>query len=269
MKARGVSIFLTVLALSALTLFLVTLLDGEAQGSEPGDGRAMSAQPDTLLDYEETITVGPDGTTLVEVALVIGRGGSGDLLLPFEFDDGKDFTILSGPAFFGEDEAGVSLPTIMVLGQNMLNLWTPETAAMGDTVRVAATIPDWFRKEESRKPHGEYFLQRRYVNHSRFVMGVFRMNLVLPPGMVVHSIIKVVPDFDPKKNPQPPYSISRSEGLARVGVEVKNLAPASVAQLDINIRPSRRGWIPLIGGLIAVILYLIFYRDVLKPKETE
>jgi len=158
---------------------------------------------------------------------------------------------------------------IMLLGRNMLNLGTTPEAAAGDTVRVTANVPGWYRKEDSKRPFGEYSLKGGFVNFSRFVMRSFRQNLVLPPGMVVHSVTKVFPEYNAKKNPRPPFDFGNRGDRVQAGISVDDLAPAGVVRLEINIRPLRRGRIPLILGLLAAALYLVFYRDVLKPKETE
>ena len=71
-------------------------------------------------------------------------------------------------------------------------------------------------------------------------MANFRMNLAPPPVMVVPAMGRAIPDFVPGINPKPPCTCA-----------------------------GRRGWIPLAGSLTSATLYLIFFRDVLKRKETE
>lgn len=267
MKARRITIMLTIVAISALTLFLISVLDSDAMAAPAG--WSLAAVPDTLPSYEETISIGPDGNSRVDIVIVIGQGGPGDLLLPFDFVDGDSHTVLSGPAAFAADLAGDIRPTIEVLGRRMLNLQRLADAAPGDTVHVTARVPGWFAPEEAHLPYGEFALARRYVNFSAFVLQDFRLNLLLPPGMVVHAIEKVVPAFDPKQNATPPFAVSRSGGRILATLAAQNLAPATAVQLDLAIRPARRGWIPLVAGIIAALLYLVFFRDVLKPKETE
>lgn len=269
MKARRVTIILGIVVLSALTLFLIALLDTDAEARTADGGDGLAAVPDTLWRYEESIIIGPDGDSAVEITVVIGKGGHGDLLLPFDFDDGDDFTLLSGPAYFPPDTARVVAPVIRVLGRNMLNLKTGAAAAAGDTVRVSASLPGWWRKDESKKAFGEFALKGGFVNFSRFVMRDFRQNLVLPPGMIVHATTKVVPEYNAKKNPRPPFDFGSRGDRVQAGISVKNLAPAGMVKLELDIRPERRGPILLILGLLAAALYLIFYRDVLKPKDTE
>lgn len=266
MRARRVTIMLGIVAISALTLFLITLLDTDARGAVPGGAQAI---PDTLTLFEETILIGPDGNSAVEIAVVIGKGGSGDLHLPFDFDAADDFTILSGPARFQADDAGIPAPVVRVLGRNVLNLETTSGASAGDTVRVSAQLPGWYEADAARKPFGEYGLASGFVNYSRFVLRDFRQNLVLPPGMVVHSVSRVFPEYDAKKNPRPPFHFASRGDRVQAGITVRDLGPADPVRLELNIRPARRGRVPLVLGLIAAILYLIFYRDVLKPKEAE
>ncbi len=267
MRARKISIMLAVTAVSALTLFIVSLPTCSARAASLPAMAPTAAVPDTLLGYEEKVIVGPDGDARVEIFAVVGRGGVHDLLLPFEFDRGTDFSIPSGPAEFRRDENGLSAPTIMVLGHRMLNLQCTATAMPGDTVRVAASVPEWFTPDEAKRPYGEMYVERRFVNFSSFVLRDPRVSVVLPEGMLVHSIEKVVPAYDPKKNPQPPFTVSRLGNRGAASLAVEQLAPAETVELGVNVRPARRGLIPLIGGLVLAILYLIFFRDVLKPQE--
>ena len=106
MRARKVAIMLVLTAISALTLFIVALLDKPAFGAEIPAVYRAPAVPDTLEFYRESVSIGPDGNALVEISAVLANGGSGDLLLPFAFEAGDDFTILSGPVQFQPGERG-------------------------------------------------------------------------------------------------------------------------------------------------------------------
>jgi len=260
MRARRVAILLALTAVSILTLFVLVLIDGEALG-------ATAALPDTLAVYEENVLIGPDGDAQVEVRVVLTEGGSGDLLLPFSFVDGHDFTILSGPARFAADETGAAQPLRRVLGHLMLNLITDPMARAGDEVRVQAAIPGWFQVEESRRPYGEFAVRRDFVNRSGFFLRELHMGVRLPDGMRVHAIPKVVPAYDAKKNPQPPFAVGVVDGHGTAHLTAANLQPADAVRMDILFRPVRRGPIPLIVGLALAVLYLLFFRDVLKPTE--
>jgi hypothetical protein len=269
MKARKVAIMLALTALTGLTLFVISLVDSEAFGAEAPSGFHAPAVPDTLEYLGEKLTIGPDGNANVEIMAVLAKGGSGDLLLPLAFEETQDITILSGPISFGLDSTGSVQPVREVLGYIMLNLQVDSSAIPGDTLIVSARVPGWFDRKEAAEEYGEFRMTRNYVNTSVLVFRDFRLGLDLPEGMLVHSVINVVPDFNPKASPQPPYEIGRMGDRGWATLHQVNLAPAQSCMLDLHVRPARRGVIPLFTGLAAAILYLAFFRDVLKAKETE
>jgi hypothetical protein len=244
-------------------------VDGKAFAAEPTAVIGVGARPDTLDFLQEKISIGPGGDALVEVTAVLAKGGSGDLLLPFDFEGGGDFTVLAGPIRFHQTPAGPERPVREVLGYHMLNLVTEATAAAGDTVRVRALVPGWYDRQDARQEYGEFQLGRKYVNTSKMVFRSFNLALQLPEGMLVHSVTRVIPGYDPKKSPEPPYAIGRSGDRGWARLQQANLLPAGNCLLEMNIRPHRRGPIPLVLGLLAGAAYLVFFRDVLKAKETE
>ncbi len=269
MTARKVAIMLAIAALTGLTLFVISLIDGEAFGAVTSSGSDASALPDTLAFLHERITVGPDGDAVVEVTAVLGRGVAGDLLLPFDFEDGRDLAVLSGPARFPRDDGGAASPLREVLGRTYLNLETSPSASAGDSVVVRAAVGGWFDRGGARRDYGEYSLAIGYVNTSRFVFRDFSLELVLPEGLLVHSVTDVAPPHDPKKNPEPPYAIGREADHGWAGLRLADFSPAETCRLALRVRPTRRGPIPLVVGLAAALLYLVFFRDVLKPEPRE
>jgi len=269
MQARKVAILLALTALSILTLFVVSLIDGQAFAAEAGDRVPVVAVPDTLDFYRETVAVASDGSAEVEIALVLSRGGGGSLQLPFAFAAARDFEVLTGPAVFAHDSLGREVPVQEVLGHLQLDLVLDGSAVTGDSIAVRALVPEWFDRGSSLREYGEFEIGRRFVNTSGLVMRRFEMAVDLPEGMLVHSILAVDPPFSPKKSPRPPYEVGRGAERGWAVLRTKNLGPAQSVLLDLSIRPARRGPIPLVLGLLAAALYLVFFRDVLKPKETE
>ena len=263
-KPRAI-ILLILTALSALTMFVVVLLDDVAGAAVLGDIQGAGAVPDTLAAYSETVIVGPDGNAKVEISTVVERGGSRDLLLPFDFDHATDFTILSGPAEFRRGNDGLPAPTRRRLGANMLDVQLVDSCAPGDTVRVTALVPDWYRADDNARQFGEFAISRTFVNRSAFVLRTARIGLVLPPGMTVHAVKNVVPAYDAKKNPEPPFSVSRRGGCTAVTLTAALVPVTTALQISLHMRPARRGPIPLIIGIVAAILYLILFRDILGP----
>jgi hypothetical protein len=260
MRLQKTLVLLALTALSAITIFLVLLVD-PAAGAVPAP-----ADPDTLSGYMESVRVGSDGDAEIEIRFVLGRGGPGGLLLPFEYDGGSDFRITSGPARFPLEGSG---PRRTVLGHRMLAVEAAPEAAVGDTVRIAARVPGWYDAESSRRPFGESGLSRRLLNTSSYVLRDLQLRIVLPPGQVVQAMDKLVPSYDPKRNPTPPYAIERLGDRLAVTLAVETLPPSGAVELGFGTRPARRPRLPLYLGLALAVLYLIFFRDVLKPAEGE
>lgn len=261
MRTLKTSVLLAATALLSIAIFLALLVDGEAAEA------ARQALPDTLACYEETIQVGSEGNAEVEIRFVLDRGGVEGLLLPFDFEGATDFTVISGPAGFGEDSRGLRTPTVKVLGRRMLNLESAPGSAAGDTVRVGAFVPGWFSREESARPYSEYGVNRRFTNTSTYVLQDVRLRVVLPAGFLVHDVDFVIPAYEPKKNPNPPYSIERYGDRIAMIQRAESLAPAEVVELSFGMRSGKRGKLPLGLGLVLAALHLAFFRDQLKPRE--
>ena len=87
MRARKVAILLAITAISALTLFIVVLVDSDALGAPPPE-----AAPGTA-----SIFFGPNGKPEVEFSGVLGEGGPGDLRLTLARRDARKLTSPFGP----------------------------------------------------------------------------------------------------------------------------------------------------------------------------
>lgn len=248
-------------AVSALTLFLVVLLGGTARAAG-----AEAARPDTLAYFADVLAVDADGDATVSVTAVLGRVSSMDLLLPWQFEGGRGHQIVRGPALFGPGAGGEASPLVDVLGRPHWNLLLAPGAAAGDTVVLAAVVPGWYDREASRREFGVHALARSWINTSRFVMEDFRLGLVLPPGLLVDAVGATTPAYDASRSPQPPYGVGRDGDRGTCEIRAAALAPAGRVGLALEARPVRRGPVPLWAGLVLAVLYLVFFRDVLKPS---
>lgn len=248
-------------AITALTLFVVVLLGGPARAAG-----FESARPDTLAYCSDILTVAADGDGIVSVTAVLGRVSSMDLLLPCQYEGGRDHQIVRGPALFAPGPRGDVQPLVDVLGRPHWNLRLAPGAAAGDTVVLTAVVPGWYDPDASRREFGVHALARSWVNTSRFVMEDFRLGLVLPPGLLVDAVGATTPAYNANRSPQPPYTVGRDGDRGTCEMRAAALAPSGRVALALEARPARRGPVPLIAGLVLAILYLVFFRDVLKPS---
>jgi len=257
MRAAKAVVILAMIAVTAVTIFIILLLDaGRAEA-------AATAAPDTLALLQETIQVGPDGSAEVEVMVVLGGGGGGGLLLPFAFPAPERFTPPSGPARFRDPAA----PLADRLGHRMVSLELLPDARAGDTVRVRAAVPAWYDMARTRKAHGVHPVRRELVNTSADVIAVAVTRVVLPPGYTVHAVGEVVPRFDPKDSPTPPYAIGVQDGRVVIVQRAERVGTAGRMVLSFEMRAARRGAVPLAAGLLLALLYLVKFRDVLQPGK--
>lgn len=267
MRARRVTFKLAIIALSALTLYVISLTDcARAASARPADTFQL-AVPDTLGLFQETISVGSDGDARIDIIVVLEQGGTWNLLMPFDHGAADDVAILSGPAVFAPVADGLAPPVVEVLGYTMLNLRTTPAAAAGDTIKVRAVAPGWFDADAASRPFGEYGLGRRFTNTSSYVMREVRLSLRLPEGLLVHAVDRIEPAWNPKGSPEPPFQITRLGDHGEAVLHLAEVPPMARGGLDLRARPARRGPIPLAIGLVLGGLYLVFFRSVLKPRE--
>ncbi|MBE0565746.1 MAG: hypothetical protein IH621_07320 [Krumholzibacteria bacterium] len=263
MKARRVAFMLLVLALSALTLFVIVLLDEAAQAAEIAS--AADARPDTLAAYSEIVSVAPGGDAVVTVTAVVGRVSSMTLLLPWGYGGGRGHRIVNGPVGFAPGADGEIAPLVAVLGVPHWNLRLLPGAAPGDTVVIEATVPGWHDEDAARRQFGAQAYASTWVNTSRFVLRDFRLGLELPAGQAVDAVDATTPSFNANRTPQPPYVIGRRGDRGTFTVGVASLPPAGRVAFALDSRPARRGPLPLALGAVVCVLYLVIFRDVLKP----
>ncbi len=254
MRAKKITIMLWVTVISLLTLLVIVLSDDTVLANE--------VVPDTLDYYEEMVTVQADGSALVKITAVTGDGSGQALRFPFAFEDGEDFQVVSG-------SVEIDGPTVMHRGHRLLGVRFLPGAMAADTIAVTAVVPGVFDRESAALEFGEFALNRSFVNTSDLVMRNFHLSVDLPEGMLVHAVRKVHPAYNPKQSPKPPFHISRLGSRGRAELYIDLLPPAANVEMDLSIRPVRRGLLPLVLGLIAAVLYLVFFRDVLKKKKTE
>jgi hypothetical protein len=124
---------------------------------------------------------------------------------------------------------------------------------------------DW---EGARGEFGAYSLARTFVNDSDVNLGAFRLVLDVPPGYQVRRITGTEPAFKPEASPVPPSAVGLRGGRGFAWVAAKHVAPGGRARLAIEAERGRRGPVPLVGGVLLVLLYLWFFRDVLAPRRT-
>jgi hypothetical protein len=89
--------------------------------------------------------------------------------------------------------------------------------------------------------------------------------LILPEGFTVTSVVSSDP-AQTEKEPAAPFSIFGADGCAGISIHKADLGLSDVAQVTFRSKPAQHSPVLLICSCIIGVLYLIFFRNVLKDN---
>lgn len=119
-------------------------------------------------------------------------------------------------------------------------------------------------REKGAGQFGAIALQYKFLNTSMLKVGAFTGEFVLPAGYIVQTIRKTEP-AEIENSANVPYRAKKAEGRHSLSIDLPDMTIGDVASLSFTARKEEQPiLISLICGIIA-ILYLAFFRDVLKP----
>ena len=223
---------------------------------------------DTLSFLGQRVSLSADGDAVLTVTAVLARDGPGQALLPFGFARAESFNVTGDDVAFPTDSGGVPAPLRLTSGRAQLALVLGPAAAAGDTVVVGCRLRKFMDWEGSRGEFGAYSLTRTFVNDSDVNLGLFRLILDVPRGFQVRRVTGAEPAFKPEGSPVPPFAVGAREGHGFASVTAKHVAPGGRARLAIEAERVERGPVPFVAGVLLILLYLWFFRDVLAPRRT-
>jgi hypothetical protein len=230
----------------------------------PAVARAQGV--DTLAFLEQRLAIRANGDAVLTVTAVLAAGGAGEALLPFGFAAADSFSVSGAGAGFATDSSGAPAPLRRAAGRRLLAVRLGAQAASGDTVTVRCRVRHFVDLPGGRGPFGAYEMGRTFVNDADLSIGSFRLVLVLPEGYRVRRITGTEPAFKPQVSPVPPGTVGLTGGRGFAAVVASHLRPGGRARLGIQAEVSRRGPVPLVGGLLIVALYLVFFRGSLPTR---
>jgi hypothetical protein len=244
-----------------ITLLLPMLLATLASGAAP------AAEVDTLASLQQWVAISKGGDAVLTVTVVLAADGPGSALLPFGFGRADSFTVSGAGAAFPADAGGAPAPLHRAAGRDLLALSVGPEASAGDTVTIRCRLPKFVDLPAARGAFGAYELARTFVNDSELSIGAFRMVLEMPDGYRVRRITGTEPAYKPQVSPVPPGTVGISGGHGFASVVASHLRPGGRARLGIQAERSRRGPVPLVGGVLIVVLYLVFFRRSLVSRR--
>ena len=244
----------------SLALFLLVIV--------PTSVAAAPAGVDTLTFLEQRVSVSAGGDAVLTMTAVLAGDGPGEVLLPFGFARADSFTVAGGDVAFPSDSGGAPAPLCLASRRRLLALVLGPGAAAGDTVVVRCRLQRFVDWDGARGEFGAYDLARTFINDSDVSLGAYRLVLEVPQGYQVRRITGTEPAFKPEGSPVPPYAVGAEKGRGFATVRATHLRPGGRARLGIQAERADRGPVPLAAGVLIVLLYLWFFRDVLAPRRT-
>ena len=246
--------------LAAFALFLVLAV--------PAPAAASPCDVDTLAFLGQRVTISADGDAVITETLVLAVGGPGRALLPFGFERADSFTVAGRDVAFAAASEGAPAPLQRVARRRLLVLVLGPAAAAGDTAIVRCHVGKFMDWTGARGGFGAYGLSRTFVNDSDVNLGVFKLVLEVPPGFQVRRITATEPGFKPETSPVPPYAVGTAGRSGFASITAKHLRPGGRVRVAIDAERTARSPVPLVGGVLLVLLYLWFFRDLPASRRT-
>lgn len=109
---------------------------------------------------------------------------------------------------------------------------------------------------------GIYTYKNEYRNSTRMFIEEYDMEVILPEGFIINSIIKSTPAFT-NKDPEPPYSFKNLSNGSHIYIKTKNLAPFKVCSIEYGFAEKKTSPFLAVASIIIMVLFLIFFRDLL------
>ncbi len=231
-----------------------------ALASGPG---AVSAQHEPeavqIALYEEEVSLERSGDAIVTTRIELAGETPARLRLPFSYEVAEDLSV--------QPRKGVEVAAVEVAGTRALELrfHSPRGSLRPLTVRY--TLPrlyDWSAPPEAfgNRRVGHQLVQTQHLEIDRY-----RLRVILPAGFRVNEVLETTPPFNPKKASELPFELGEEHGRASVALVADGLVLGDRVGLELEAKSSRRSAALLIAGLLVSALYLIFFRDVLRPSE--
>ncbi len=107
---------------------------------------------------------------------------------------------------------------------------------------------------------GIYTYKNEYRNSTRMVIEEYGMEVILPEGFIINSIVKSTPAFT-GKDPEPPYSFKNLSDKSHIYIKTKNLSPFKVCSIEYSFVEKKNSFILPVASIIIMILFLVFFRD--------
>lgn len=203
----------------------------------------------------ERITIGRDGSAEVRLTVVPSAAGTGPLVIPFIH--GTPSQVMAGDSTVAASPGTVHGRPAVVLAGELI-------PGRSYTIDVRCdTLAGWSGLKSGE--YGNRTVRHVFTNTVPVHIAPYLGIVLLPEDMVVTSVVSSLP-AQTEKDPVAPFAILAADGRSGVSIRHPGLAIGDAAQITFRCKPADKSPVLLILFGAAGILYLIFFRDVLKDN---
>lgn len=217
--------------------------------------------------YDTRITLSPDGSAQVVVALDLAGATAGRLRVPVAFAALEGFGTQQAPA-------GTTIAPAAGKDAAAVDIDLPDGVAPEARLAFSFSVPGLLyvpRPEEGQKaafPEGSRLFRHAFVNTQALPIGTYRARVRLPEGMLVHAIREQLPRAK-RKEFTPRVELDRFEGRQGAQLQLAGLKQGERTSMELEVLSEKRSILWLLAGLLLAGGFLYGFRDLVKAPAKE
>jgi len=216
----------------------------------------------SLTYYNETIDLGADGGATVTVRCCLpGLSPEGAFPLPYAFSSWPDSFVPGG--------ALREVFSRTVHDRRRLYVAVTGIVTEKDTLEYRFHVPDASTfGRDATGDFGNRSIAYRLVQSSDSPVALMSVRILLPEGVAVNRIVATTP-AGKSNSAQSPFAIGKLNGRHCVTLTDSSVGQGDVLSLVFEAKPEARSPLILVALVLGAVVYLILFRDLLKPGQPQ
>jgi hypothetical protein len=231
----------------------------------------ISAQ--TLNDFLEKIFIDADGNAQVSWKFSLIKSGKDIMLLPWNFSSDK---VEQSNFFISQNEKTIKLK-VDSSSKSIVEIVTSEGTKFvrvdisvfndSDKIEIKFNKQKFYDlKNTEVEEFGNYTLKKRFVNTTPTKLKNFSSEIIVPAGFVITSVEETIPK-QASDDPVSPFALNRTKNQNSVIIKSPGLKLGDNVFIKFRFKEDAKSPVLLIFLSIVAVLYLVYFRDVLKPAN--
>ncbi len=211
----------------------------------------------SIQNINNKIYINENGTALVYFDVDFQSNGQEILQIPISSDNIKMKTMLL-------DSEELNIP-VKIENNGVFILSIPLDCTQGthhlELIYIINNFINW--QEAGPGEFKKYEFETYIENPFPTLIDTFSMSIILPEGWNYHKITGSEPIFK-KKDPKPPFILSKSDGLSCVSIDRIPMEYRDKIGLEFTFKEEKKSYSIIFISAILIALYLFFFRNLVK-----